>query len=80
MLLANDLRLPLVAYTRSRNESPRYRPGMSVSAIDRFVGELSFGGGAVNQVNIHLFIESMPFEVSDRQEWVTTMGSMALTC
>jgi hypothetical protein len=30
-------------------------------AIDRFTGELSFGGGAVNQVNIHLFIESMPF-------------------
>jgi aldehyde dehydrogenase (NAD+) len=29
--------------------------------IDRFVGELSFGGGAVNQVNIHLFVESMPF-------------------
>jgi aldehyde dehydrogenase (NAD+) len=30
-------------------------------AIDRFIGELSFGGGAVNQVNIHLFVESMPF-------------------
>jgi len=33
----------------------------SQSAIDRFVGELSFGGGAVNQANIHLFIETMPF-------------------
>src|SRR6266576_49222 len=30
-------------------------------AIDRFTGELSFGGGAVNQVNVHLFVESMPF-------------------
>jgi aldehyde dehydrogenase (NAD+) len=29
--------------------------------IDRFIGSLSYGGGAVNQVNIHLFIESMPF-------------------
>jgi aldehyde dehydrogenase (NAD+) len=29
--------------------------------IDRFIGELSFGGGAVNQVNIHLFVETMPF-------------------
>jgi len=29
--------------------------------IDRFIGELSFGGGAINQVNIHLFIETMPF-------------------
>ena len=29
--------------------------------IDRFVGELSYGGGAVNQVNIELFIETMPF-------------------
>src|SRR5437870_8405327 len=33
----------------------------SPSAIDRFIGELSFGGGAVNQVNIHLFVETMPF-------------------
>jgi len=31
------------------------------AVIDRFIGELSFGGGAVNQVNIHLFIETMPF-------------------
>lgn len=42
---------PLAAYIFSRSQS----------AIDRFVGELSFGGGAVNQANIHLFIESMPF-------------------
>ena len=42
---------PLAAFIFSRNQS----------AIDRFVGELSFGGGAVNQVNVHLFVESMPF-------------------
>jgi aldehyde dehydrogenase (NAD+) len=42
---------PLAAFIFSRNQG----------AIDRFVGELSFGGGAVNQVNIHLFVESMPF-------------------
>jgi aldehyde dehydrogenase (NAD+) len=42
---------PLAAYIFSRSQS----------AIDQFVGELSFGGGAVNQANIHLFIESMPF-------------------
>jgi aldehyde dehydrogenase (NAD+) len=30
-------------------------------AIDHFVASLSFGGGAVNQVNIHLFVETMPF-------------------
>jgi aldehyde dehydrogenase (NAD+) len=29
--------------------------------IDHFLASLSFGGGAVNQVNIHLFIETMPF-------------------
>nr|WP_256590987.1 MULTISPECIES: aldehyde dehydrogenase family protein [unclassified Pseudomonas] len=29
--------------------------------IDRFTAELTFGGGAINQVNIHLFIESTPF-------------------
>jgi aldehyde dehydrogenase (NAD+) len=30
-------------------------------AIDRFLSSLSFGGGAINQVNIHLFVETMPF-------------------
>jgi aldehyde dehydrogenase (NAD+) len=29
--------------------------------IDHFLASLSFGGGAVNQVNVHLFVESMPF-------------------
>jgi aldehyde dehydrogenase (NAD+) len=29
--------------------------------IDRFIGQLSFGGGAVNMVNVHLFVETMPF-------------------
>lgn len=42
---------PLAGFIFSRNQA----------AIDRFIGELSFGGGAVNQVNIHLFVESMPF-------------------
>src|SRR5215831_4868135 len=42
---------PLAAFIFSRDKA----------AIDRFIGELSFGGGAVNQVNIHLFIETMPF-------------------
>src|SRR5580692_4831307 len=42
---------PLAAFVFSRNQS----------TIARFVGELSFGGGAVNQVNIHLYVESMPF-------------------
>lgn len=43
--------LPLAGFVFSRDQK----------TIDRFVGELSFGGGAVNQVNIHLFVESMPF-------------------
>jgi aldehyde dehydrogenase (NAD+) len=30
-------------------------------AIDHFLASLSFGGGAINQLNIHLFIETMPF-------------------
>ncbi len=30
-------------------------------AIDHFLGSLSFGGAAINQVNIHLFVETMPF-------------------
>lgn len=42
---------PLAAFIFSRSQN----------SIDRFVGELSFGGGGVNQVNVHLFIESMPF-------------------
>ena len=42
---------PLAAFIFSREQR----------TIDRFIGELSFGGGAVNQVNVHLFVESMPF-------------------
>jgi aldehyde dehydrogenase (NAD+) len=42
---------PLAAFIFSRDQK----------TINRFIGELSFGGGAVNQVNIHLFVETMPF-------------------
>jgi aldehyde dehydrogenase (NAD+) len=42
---------PLAAFIFSRSQG----------AIDRFVGERSFGGGAANQVNIHLFVVTMPF-------------------
>lgn len=42
---------PLAAFIFSREQKN----------IDCFVGELTFGGGAVNQTNVHLFVESMPF-------------------
>jgi len=42
---------PLAGFVFSRDQR----------TIDRFIGKLSFGGGAVNMVNIHLFVESMPF-------------------
>ena len=42
---------PLAAFVFSRDQK----------SIDRFTHELSFGGGAVNQVNINLFVETMPF-------------------
>jgi aldehyde dehydrogenase (NAD+) len=42
---------PLAGYVFSRNRE----------AIDRVLQSLSFGGGAVNQTNIFLFIESMPY-------------------
>jgi aldehyde dehydrogenase (NAD+) len=42
---------PLAAYVFSRNQQ----------AIDRVLQSLSFGGGAVNQANVFLFIESMPY-------------------
>jgi aldehyde dehydrogenase (NAD+) len=42
---------PLAAYVFSRNQE----------AIDRVLQSLSFGGGAVNQTNVFLFIESMPY-------------------
>ena len=42
---------PLAGFIFSRDQS----------AIDRFTGELSFGGGAVNQVNVNVYVESMPF-------------------
>jgi len=42
---------PLSAFMFSRDQP----------TIDRFLNELSFGGGAVNQTNIHLFVTTMPF-------------------
>ena len=42
---------PLAGFLFSRDQN----------TIDRFLTSLSFGGGAINQVNIHLFIETMPF-------------------
>jgi aldehyde dehydrogenase (NAD+) len=42
---------PLAGFIFSRDQK----------TIDRFIGQLSFGGGAVNMVNVHLFVESMPF-------------------
>jgi aldehyde dehydrogenase (NAD+) len=42
---------PLAGFVFSRDQA----------TIDRFIGELSYGGGAVNQVNIHLYVETMPF-------------------
>jgi aldehyde dehydrogenase (NAD+) len=42
---------PLAAFVFSRDQK----------TIDRFIGELSYGGGAVNQTNIHLYVETMPF-------------------
>src|ERR1700678_1446448 len=42
---------PLAGFIFSRDQK----------AIDRFIGEFSFGGGGVNLVNVHLFVETMPF-------------------
>jgi aldehyde dehydrogenase (NAD+) len=42
---------PLAGYVFSRNQE----------MIDRVIGSLSFGGGAVNQTNVFLFIDSMPY-------------------
>jgi aldehyde dehydrogenase (NAD+) len=42
---------PLAGYVFSRNQQ----------AIDQVLRSLSFGGGAVNQTNVFLFIETMPY-------------------
>ena len=42
---------PLAGFIFSRDQK----------TIDRFIGELSYGGGGVNVVNVHLFVETMPF-------------------
>ena len=42
---------PLAGYVFSRNQQ----------AIDRILQSVSFGGGGVNQTNVFLFIESMPY-------------------
>jgi aldehyde dehydrogenase (NAD+) len=63
--------LPILTY-RSLDEAftriaatPRPLAGFVFSrdqkTIDRFIGELSYGGGGVNLVNVYLFVETMPF-------------------
>lgn len=42
---------PLAGYIFSRNQS----------TIDEFVSDFSFGGGAVNQTNVHVYLDSVPF-------------------
>jgi len=42
---------PLAAFLFSSDQSTK----------DRFLTNLSFGGGAINQVNVHLYIDTMPF-------------------
>jgi len=42
---------PLAGYIFSRNQS----------TIDEFVSGFSFGGGAVNQTNVHVYLDSIPF-------------------
>jgi aldehyde dehydrogenase (NAD+) len=42
---------PLAAYIFSKD----------AQTIDRFLGSVSFGGGCVNQTNLHCWIDSLPF-------------------
>src|SRR5438105_11025991 len=58
---------PLAGYVFSRNQQ----------AIDRVLQSLSFGGDAVNQTNIFLFIESMPYGEWERPASGTTTGRTA---
>ena len=63
--------LPILTY-KSRDEvfkqiaaTPRPLAGYIFSrdhkTIDQFIGQLSYGGGGVNVVNVYLFVETMPF-------------------
>ena len=61
---------PLAAFVFSRDQE----------TIDRFVGELSYGGGAVNQVNIHLFIESIPSVEPAPQALAIITANTGSTC
>jgi aldehyde dehydrogenase (NAD+) len=46
-----SLARPLAAYIFSRDQT----------TIDRFLNEISFGGGGINQTNVQLFVGTMPF-------------------
>ena len=52
---------PLAGYIFSRDQSTSYIFSRDQSTIDKFVSDFSFGGGAVNQTNVHVYLDSIPF-------------------
>ena len=60
---------PLAGYIFSRDQSK----------IDESVSDFSFGGGAVNQTNVHVYLDSIPFGASENQELVPATENRDMT-
>lgn len=56
-----DLRAAIDIIKRKPKSLAAYIFSKSQASIDLFLGSLSFGGGCVNQTNLHCWIDSLPF-------------------
>lgn len=57
----DDLREVVQAIKRKPKPLAAYIFSKDQAAIDHFLGSVSFGGGCVNQTNLHCWIDSLPF-------------------
>lgn len=61
VLAYKDLKATLEIIKRKPKSLAAYIFSKSQANIDRVLGSLSFGGGCVNQTNLHCWIDSLPF-------------------
>lgn len=79
VLRYTDLDEVLKAIAAKERPSPDTSSPEDPVGRDQFIGRLSFGGGCVNQTNIHCWVDSLPFGASATAVWASTTASAGST-